>query len=57
MLQLKSFARDESGATSIEYAFIAGLISIAIVTAAGSVGTSVAGVFESLSSTLDNAVS
>ena len=57
MFQLKTFLKDEAGATSIEYAFIAGLISIAIVTAAGSVGTSVAGVFGSLSSTLDSAVS
>lgn len=57
MLQLKNFARDEAGATSIEYAFIAGLVSMAIVAAATSVGTSVAGVFGTLSSTLDSAVS
>ncbi len=30
MASLRSFFRDERGATAIEYAFIAGLISIAI---------------------------
>ena len=35
---LKAFWRDDSGATSIEYAFIAGFISILIVGAARSIG-------------------
>ncbi|NNN25844.1 MULTISPECIES: Flp family type IVb pilin [Pseudomonas] len=35
----KSFLRDREGATAIEYAVIAGLISIALLTAAGPIGT------------------
>lgn len=35
------FARDEDGATAIEYALIAGCISIAIVGAVTSIGSSV----------------
>ncbi len=34
----RRFYNDQSGATSIEYAFIAGLISIVIVTAARTIG-------------------
>jgi pilus assembly protein Flp/PilA len=39
------FLREESGATAIEYAIIAGTVSIAIVTAVTAVGTSVNGMF------------
>ena len=35
---LASFAKDESGATAIEYACIAGIISIAIVAAVSAIG-------------------
>ena len=35
---MKRFWRDESGATAIEYAFIATLISITIVAAARTIG-------------------
>jgi pilus assembly protein Flp/PilA len=35
---LKRFQEDISGATAIEYALIAGLISISIITAATSIG-------------------
>ena len=41
----RSFARDESGATSIEYAIIAGGISIAIVGALTSLGSQIMVVF------------
>ena len=36
---VKSFFKNESGTTSIEYAIIAGGLSIAIVAAVGGVGT------------------
>lgn len=36
---LKSFAKDESGATAIEYGLIAALISVTIIVVLGSVGT------------------
>ena len=37
-----------SGATSIEYAIIAGLIGLSIITSATNVGTEVAGAFTSV---------
>jgi pilus assembly protein Flp/PilA len=39
------FLKEESGATAIEYAIIAGTVSIAIVTVVTAVGTSVANMF------------
>ncbi len=44
------FLVDESGATAIEYAFIAGLVSIASFAAWDSLGSSVNAAFESVSS-------
>ena len=38
---LQAFLKDDSGASAIEYAFIAGLISIAILVAVTSLGDSV----------------
>jgi len=38
---VSNFARDESGATSIEYALIAAGISIAIVVVVGEIGTEI----------------
>ena len=37
--------KDESGATAIEYALIAGSIGIAIITVVGEVGTAIVSVF------------
>jgi pilus assembly protein Flp/PilA len=42
---LKRFLRDEGGATAIEYALIAGGISIVIVLVVQNIGTNVAGSF------------
>jgi pilus assembly protein Flp/PilA len=42
------FLRNDSGATAIEYAIIAGTLSIAIVTAVTAVGTSVNTMFTSV---------
>ncbi|WP_345774676.1 Flp family type IVb pilin [Pseudomonas sp. PSE14] len=39
--KIKSFLQDREGATAIEYAVIAGLISIALLTAAGPIGEKV----------------
>jgi pilus assembly protein Flp/PilA len=39
------FAKDESGATAIEYGLIAALISIAIIGAATQLGTAISGAF------------
>jgi pilus assembly protein Flp/PilA len=43
------FLRDESGATAIEYGLIAALISVAIITAATSLGTNVGKTFTKVS--------
>lgn len=50
------FAKDESGATAIEYGLIAGLISIAIVTAASALGTDLSSLFTRVSGELNKAV-
>jgi pilus assembly protein Flp/PilA len=49
---LGRFAKDETGATSIEYALIAAGISIVIVAAVNSIGTSLKTTFSSVSSQL-----
>jgi pilus assembly protein Flp/PilA len=41
----RRFLKSDSGATAIEYAIIAGMISVVIVTAVTSVGTTVNGLF------------
>ena len=39
------FANDESGATAIEYGLIAALISVAIISAATTLGTNISNTF------------
>jgi pilus assembly protein Flp/PilA len=48
----KSFLADESAVTAIEYAMIAGIIAIVIVTAVGSMGSTLSGFFVTLSAAL-----
>ena len=43
------FAKDESGATAIEYGLIAALIAVALITILGTVGTKLTGTFSSIS--------
>jgi pilus assembly protein Flp/PilA len=43
LVSIKKLARNESGVTAIEYAFIAGLVAIAIVAIVTTLGTSVSG--------------
>jgi pilus assembly protein Flp/PilA len=45
MTSLCSLWRGDDGATSIEYAFLAALISVAIIAGALAVGTTLAGTF------------
>ncbi|MBO6636245.1 Flp family type IVb pilin [Parvibaculum sp.] len=49
---LKSFAKNESGATAIEYGLIAAGISVVIVTAVGLIGGRVQATFESIATAL-----
>jgi pilus assembly protein Flp/PilA len=46
------FAKDESGATAIEYALIASLISVAIITAVTTTGTKVGNTFDGVAAVL-----
>jgi pilus assembly protein Flp/PilA len=50
------FAKDESGATAIEYGLIAALISVGIIVAAGLLGNTLSDLFTGISNTLGNAV-
>jgi pilus assembly protein Flp/PilA len=52
MLRVRNFLNDESGVTAIEYALIASLIAVAIITAVTTVGTNVTSVFTEIGSTL-----
>lgn len=47
---LSAFVRDECGATAIEYALIASLISVLIVTGLTMIGTTLSTTFESVAS-------
>lgn len=45
-LELATFLKDESAATSIEYAVVASGVALAIITVVARLGTSVKGMFE-----------
>ena len=49
---IKNFTADESGATAIDYALIASLIAVFIITAVSTVGTKVSTVFTEIGGTL-----
>jgi pilus assembly protein Flp/PilA len=46
------FMKDESGATAIEYGLIAALISVALITGAGALGSQLNTTFNGLKDTL-----
>jgi pilus assembly protein Flp/PilA len=52
MKQILNLIRDESGATAIEYALIASLIAVAIITAVQTVGGKVSTVFTEVGNSL-----
>ncbi|MCV6575258.1 MAG: Flp family type IVb pilin [Cohaesibacter sp.] len=55
---MKNFARfmkDESGATAIEYALLAGLIGVGIVAAAETLEGSITALFDRIKTKLDSA--
>jgi|KBSMisStaDraftv2_1062788.scaffolds.fasta_scaffold3728713_1 pilus assembly protein Flp/PilA len=54
---LKQFATDQTGATSIEYALIAVLVGIAIISAVTALGSSLKSIFTTVSSTVNTASS
>jgi pilus assembly protein Flp/PilA len=54
---LKSFVRDESGATMIEYGLIAALVSVAAIAALVTLGSDLTQIFGHVSTCLENATS
>jgi pilus assembly protein Flp/PilA len=52
MTKFRSFLRDESGATAIEYGLIAAGISVAIIAVVNGLGTKLNATFSSISSQL-----
>jgi pilus assembly protein Flp/PilA len=57
MQKIFAFAKDESGATAIEYGLIAALVGVAIIASAQALGTSLNDLFTAISGTLDGATS
>ncbi len=55
MKTLLQFAKDESGATAIEYGLIAAGISVAIISVVNSLGSKLVNTFTNVSSQLGNA--
>ena len=51
---LKRFAKNEDGATAIEYGLIAALISVVLVAAMGTLGGGLTHTFGSIASTLNS---
>ncbi|MPW19821.1 Flp family type IVb pilin [Paraburkholderia sp. CNPSo 3157] len=45
---ISRFLTNDEGVTAIEYGLIAGVVAIAIATAAGSVGTNLSNLFDSI---------
>jgi len=50
---LRSFAKDESGATAIEYGLIAAGISVAIIVVVQGLGTKLSNVFSNITTALN----
>ena len=50
---INRFAKDESGATAIEYGLIATLIGVAIIVGAGALGTKLNSVFSSIAGAIN----
>jgi pilus assembly protein Flp/PilA len=56
MNKVIEFARDESGATAIEYGLIAALVSVAAIGAMTSLGNSLGSIFNTVSSQLTDSL-
>jgi pilus assembly protein Flp/PilA len=52
---IKTLLQDESGATAIEYGLIAALVSVAAIAALTAMGSSLKGLFNTVSNTLSDA--
>ena len=54
---LKTFAKDESGATAIEYGLIAALVAVGLIAALTALGGALQTIFNTIASTLNTAAS
>ena len=54
MKNVMRFAKDESGATAIEYGLIAALIAVAMIVGAGNLGNAIDDKFESVANEIEN---
>ena len=54
---ISAFAKDESGATAIEYALIAALVAIGLIAALTALGASLSKIFTHVATTLNTASS
>ncbi|EED67133.1 Flp family type IVb pilin [Comamonas testosteroni] len=52
---IKTFCKDEKGATAIEYGLIAGLVAVGIIFALTSLGTELSALFDRVSEKLKGA--
>jgi pilus assembly protein Flp/PilA len=50
---INRFVKDESGATAIEYGLIAALVSIAIISAATTLGSNISTTFKKVADNMD----
>ncbi|WP_082336958.1 Flp family type IVb pilin [Porphyrobacter sp. AAP60] len=55
MTFFKKLARDEQGATAIEYGLIAALIAVALIASLGALEGSISGTFTDVGTAMDNA--
>lgn len=53
---LSRFAKDESGATAIEYGLIAAIVGVGIIAALGTLETSLSEIFTGIGGKLDEAI-
>ena len=56
MSLMKNFWRDEEGTTALEYAFIAGLVSIGAIVALTNLADSLSGMYTYISSNVNNSL-
>ena len=54
---LKTFVKDESGATAIEYGLIAALVAVGLIAALTALGKSLSAIFTHVATTLNTASS
>ena len=50
---IKAFAKDEEGATAIEYGLIAALVAVAAISALDALGSSLIGTFDFVSTSIN----